>query len=296
MNRPWTAWPASRSHSQEVPICGRRDHTATTSHVRCHGGLQSQAHPARLSHLPCGAQGGTPWRPYPRASPAGQPQGAHALTHLPFPWQPQPGWEADPGRGAGPLALRQSSQRAAQGQAPTRSRPEGPHTAGSTQGRPDPRRPPPRCSAPPNSSAVSKPPQPQPPLPPPGRRRAGQAGPGLTPQAAPTAQERDGEGRAEAGAEAEATGASAVQPLRELPAPGLGGSGGVGGQRNLARSRCAEVRCCPRATPTNVRSGVLCSWPSAGATGGLGPGDPGEGGGARLLLRSALASQHRSHK
>lgn len=87
-----------------------------------------------------------------------------------------------------------------------------------------------------------------------------------------------------------------MQPLRELPAPGLAGSGGGGVNETSREVGVRRLDICPRATPTNVRSGVLCSWPSARATGGLGPGDPGEGGGARLLLRSALASQPRSHK
>lgn len=205
MNGPRAAWPSrSRSRSREVPIRARRAHTATTSNVRSHWGPQSQAPPARL---------GCHTVP-PRAQVAHLRAGrrAHALTHLPSPWQPRPGWEAAPGRAAGPPARRPRPRRGARGTAPAWSRPWGPHTAGSTRGRPAPRRPPLRCSAPPSVAAASRLPQPRPPPPPPCRRRAGQEGPGLALQAAPTAPGRGGEGKAEAGAEAAATGASAAQP------------------------------------------------------------------------------------
>lgn len=148
----------------------------------------------------------------PSGVTCGPARRAHALAHIPSPWQQRPGWEAAPGRGADPPALRPHSRRGARGWAPAWSRPWGPHIAGSTLGPPDPRRQPLRCSAPPSAAAASKPPQPQPRPPPPGRRRAGQEGPGLYTQAAPTAQGRDGDGRVEAGAEAAATGASAAQP------------------------------------------------------------------------------------
>lgn len=174
---------------------------------------QSQEHRARLSHRPSPTQ-----VEHLTALPSGVTHGparrAHALAHIPSPWQPRPGWEAAPDRGAGPRALRPGSRWGARGSAPAWHQAWGPHTAGSTRGRRHPRRQPLRCSVPPSAAAASKPPQlqPGPPPPPPGRRRAGQEGLGLSPQAAPTGQGRDGEGRAEAGAEAAATGASAAQP------------------------------------------------------------------------------------
>lgn len=138
---------------------------------------------------------------------------AHALMHIPSPWQQPPGWEAVLGLGADPRALWSRSRKGARAQAPARSRPGGPHTAGSTGGRQDPRLLLLRCSALPSAAAAAaKLPQPQPPPHPPDRRRAGQEGPGPAPQASPTAQERAGEGKASAAAGAAATGASAVQP------------------------------------------------------------------------------------
>lgn len=199
-------WPRRfRSCSQDVPICDNLQRPVsqwpTVSNAPCTGVTPS------LPALRCNTR-----RPYRRESTCGPARRAHALTHIPSPWQPRRGWEAAPGRETGPGALRPHSLRGARGPAPARTRPWGPHTAGSTRGPPDPHQPRPRCSAPPSAAAVSTPPQTQPPPPPPGRRRAGREGLGLPPQAAPMAQGRAGEAREPAGAGAAATGASAAQP------------------------------------------------------------------------------------
>lgn len=161
VNRSTAVWPRrSRSWSQEVPIRGRRVHIVTTSNDRCHGGPQSQAHPARLSQDPSPHSGGIPGGPTLGRHLRVCPVRARA-PHIPSPWQQRPRWGAAPRRGAGPSTLRPRSLWGARASAPEWSRPWGHHIAGSTRGRPDPRRPPQRCSAPPNAAAAaSKPPQP----------------------------------------------------------------------------------------------------------------------------------------
>lgn len=186
------AWRGSTllTGGSSLSVTGARS-ASTTSTVKCQSSVTATPKPS-LGRWHT-------WQSSPLASPA---RCAHALRHLPSPWQQPPGWAAAPCRGAGPRVP---------GPLAPRGRLWGPHTAGSTQGRPAPRQPPPRCSARPSVAAATPPPR-RPPRPPPGRRRAGPTSREPSPQAAPTVRGRAAEGRAPATAEAAATGTSAAQP------------------------------------------------------------------------------------